>query len=108
MNAAARGLCVLSAAALAACTLPRSAPQPTAPGPTLSPEQLLVAVQQDTARLDEARDATQRAQLLAAATGSAQQCLAQAADNAACQYAQAQVLGLTAQERPLQAAALLK
>ena len=47
-------------------------------------------------------------QLLAAATASAAQCLAQAPGNGTCQYAQAQVQGLTARARPLEAPSQLK
>ena len=109
MSAVVRVAALLVAALLAACAvrLP-TIPLPTLGGPVLTPPQLLAAVQSDADAIDQSQDAAQRAQLLAAANVSAQQCLAQSADNANCQYAQAQVLGLTAREHPLQAAALLK
>jgi hypothetical protein len=98
---------------LAACTTPRSAVPTGANGSaaaltTLTPAQLLAAVQHDADQLDQTKAAEERAQLLTDATTSAQQCLAKAPDDGACHYAQAQVLGLRARERPLQAAALLK
>ena len=110
MNAALRRACALAVLALAACTAPRPASQPAVGtgAAASSPSQLLSAVQRDADQIDQSRDAAQRAQLLAAATASAQQCLAQAANDAACPYAQAQVQGLQARERPLQAAGLLK
>lgn len=112
MNAVVRAVAVLTVLALAGCTLPRAA-KPTAAGSAIqpaaaTPAQLLAAVQSDADRIDQSRDAAARAQLLAAATASAQQCLAQAANDGACHYAWAQVLGLSARERPLQAASLLK
>jgi hypothetical protein len=109
MNAVARALAVLTLLALGACTLPRPAAQPAgAPRPSGSPSQLLAAVQGDADRIDQSQASAERAQLLAAATASAGQCLAQAPNDAACPYAQAQVLGLTAREHPVQAVALLK
>jgi hypothetical protein len=105
-----RPVALLAVLLLAACAVPRPAAQPatTTGGAVLTPQQLLAAVQSDAERIDQVQDSTQRAQLLDAATLSAQQCLALSADHASCQYAQAQVLGLTAREHPLQAAALLK
>jgi hypothetical protein len=109
MSAAMRVAALLAVLLLAACAVPPpSIPLPTLGGPVLTPPQLLAAVQSDAAGIDQAPDPAQRASLLAAASASAQQCLALSADNANCQYAQAQVLGLTAREHPLQAAALLK
>ncbi len=112
MNARVGMAAVLPALLLAACTVPRPATQPAngtgTAGVGLTPLQLRAAVQGDADRMEKSKDATERAQLLAAATLSAQQCLAQAPHNAACPYAQAQVLGLTARERPLQAVPFLK
>jgi hypothetical protein len=112
MNATLRAAAVLTALALGACAATRPAVRPAAGGATTgsakSASQLLAAVQEDADRIDQSRDATERAQLLAAATGSAQQCLAQFPAAGACQYAQAQVQGLTARTRPLEAASLLK
>jgi hypothetical protein len=109
MSAAVRLAALLAVLLLAACAVPPAAPQPVTTGATvLTPVQLLAAVQSDADRIEQAADPAQRTQLLAAATLGAQQCLALSADNANCQYAQAQVLGLTAREHPLQAAALLK
>jgi hypothetical protein len=109
MSAAVRVAVLFAVLLLAACAVPRPATQPvTTGGPVLTPLQLLAAVQSDADRVEQTPDAAQRAQLLARATLSAQQCLALSADTAPCQYAQAQVLGLTAREHPLQAAALLK
>jgi hypothetical protein len=108
-----RRAALLAVLVLSGCAVPRPAPRPatqpaTTEGAVLTPQQLLAAVQSDAERIDQTQDSAQRAQLLAAATLSAQQCLALSADHASCQYAQAQVLGLAAREHPLQAAALLK
>jgi hypothetical protein len=110
MNAPLGALAVLTALALASCAATRTAPPAggaTASG-TSSPVQLLAAVQRAANDLDQTADPAQRSQLLAAATASARQCLDQAPDNAACQYAQAQVQGLTARARPLEAPSQLK
>jgi hypothetical protein len=113
MNAAPRAAAALVMVALAACTTPRSVTPRTqngnaAAGTALTPDQLLAAVQRDADQLDQTKDAAERTRLLTDATTSARQCLAKAPDNGACHYAQAQVLGLSARERPLQAAAFLK
>jgi hypothetical protein len=99
--------------ALAACMTPRTAVPTAAHGSAaalsaLTPAELLAAVQHDADQMDQTKAADERARLLTDAMTSAQQCLARAPDNGACHYAQAQVLGLSARERPLQAAALLK
>jgi tetratricopeptide (TPR) repeat protein len=100
---------LLAIVALCACTLPPPALRPPANAAVvLSPSQLIAAVQADTDRIDHSKDPGERTRLLATATANAQQCLAQAPDNGACHYAWAQVLGLTARERPVQAVALLK
>ena len=97
MNATLRGTAVLTALALAGCAATRTA-QPPAGGAaavgTMSPAQLLAVVQQDADGIDRSTDPAQRTQLLAAATASARQCLAQAPDSGACQYAQAQARGV--------------
>jgi hypothetical protein len=109
MSAAVRVAALLVVLLLGACAVPRPATAPlTTGGTVVPPPQLLALVQSAADRIDQTQDPAQRAQLLAAASLSAQQCLAQSADNANCQYAQAQVLGLTAREHPLQAGALLK
>jgi hypothetical protein len=110
MNAMMRVAAVLAALALGACATTRPVQPPAAgvPGGTMAAPQLLAAVQSDADRIDQSKDAAERAQLLAAATASAQQCLARFPDSGACQYAQAQVQGLTARARPLEAPALLK
>jgi hypothetical protein len=109
MNAAMRVAALLGVLLLAGCAVPLPPlPLPASGSAVLSPPQLLAAVQSDADAIDQAQDPAQRSPLLAAASVSAQQCLALSADNANCQYAQAQVLGLTAREHPLQAAALLK
>lgn len=109
MSAAVRLAALFAVLLLAACVAPRPAAGPATPGgAVLTPLQLLAAVQSDADHIDQATTSAQRAQLLAAATMSAQQCLALSVDNAICQYAQAQVLGLTARERPVQAVSLLK
>jgi hypothetical protein len=108
MNAALRALSGLTVLALAACAVQRPAASGAEPGTTLNPSQLLAAVQGDADRIDQSKDSAERAQLLAAASVSARQCLAEAPNNAACPYAQAQVLGLTAREHPLEAVARLK
>jgi len=106
MSATVRVAGLLVVALLAACAAPRPATLPVTTGAAvLTPPQLLAVVQADADRIEQTKDPTQRAQLLAAATTSAQQC---AADDANCPYAQAQVLGLTAREHPVQAVALLK
>jgi hypothetical protein len=108
MKALPHGAAVLTLLALGGCALPRSATQPVALVAGQSPAQLLAAVQADAERIDHTQDGSARAQLLAAATASARQCLAQAPNDAPCPYAQAQVLGLTAREHPLEAPSLLK
>jgi hypothetical protein len=109
MNASLRCLALVGVSALCACAAPRPAAQLPAAGATaLSPAQLVAAVQADTHRIDHSKEAAERTRLLATATANAQQCLAQAPDLGPCHYAWAQVLGLTARERPVQAAALLK
>jgi hypothetical protein len=107
MNATTRAVTVLMALALASCAATRTA-QPPAGAGTMSPAQLLAAVQRDADGINQSADPAQRTQLLAAATASARQCLAQAPDSGACQYAQAQVQGLTARARPLEAPSQLK
>ena len=111
MNATQRGVAVLTALALASCATTRTAPPPAggaAAVGTMTPAQLLAAVQRDADGIDQTTDSAQRSQLLAAATASARQCLAQAPDSGTCQYAQAQVQGLTARARPLEAPSQLK
>jgi hypothetical protein len=110
MNAMLRVAAVLAALALAACATmhPAQPPAAGATGGAMTAAQLLAAVQSDADRIDQSKDAAERMQLLAAATASAQQCLAQFPDSGACQYAQAQVQGLTARAKPLEAPALLK
>jgi hypothetical protein len=111
MNASLRGLAVLTALALASCATTRTAQPPSAGAAavgTMSPVQLLAAVQRDADGIDQTTDPAQRTQLLAAATASARQCLAQAPETGACQYAQAQVQGLSARARPLEAPSQLK
>jgi hypothetical protein len=108
MNAALRALAMLSVLALGACVLHPAAIPGAPPPTTLTPSQLLAVVQGDADRIDQSKDSAERTRLLAAATTSAQQCLAKAPNNAACPYAQAQVLGLTAREHPVEAVARLK
>jgi hypothetical protein len=109
MSATVRLAGLLVVALLSACATQRPAALPVTTGAAvLTPSQLLAAVQADADGIEQTKDPAQRAQRLAAATTSAQQCLAVAADDANCPYAQAQVLGLTAREHPVQAVALLK
>jgi hypothetical protein len=108
MSAMARTAALLGVLMLCGCSVPRPALPPPLTGAALPPPQLVAAVRADTDRIDHSKDAAERTRLLGAATANAQQCLAQAPDNGACHYAWAQVLGLTARERPVQAAALLK
>jgi hypothetical protein len=105
----------LAAAALTACTLRPPAPanppvdlNAGAAGAVLAPADLAATVQREAAQIDHASGSAERSALLAAATGQARQCLSRAPENGACHYAQAQVLGLTARERPVQAVSLLK
>jgi hypothetical protein len=111
MNATVRGAAVLTALALASCAATRTVQAP-AGGPaavgTQSPAQLLAVVQRDADGIDQSTDSAERTRLLAAATASARQCLAQAPDSGSCQYAQAQVQGLSARARPLEAPSQLK
>jgi hypothetical protein len=108
MSAAVRLAILLAVLLLAACVTPRPVTTPPIAGTEHTPLQLLAAVQGDAEGIEQAKDPAQRAQLLAEATLSAQQCLAQSAASAICQYTHAQVLGLTAREHPVQAVALLK
>jgi hypothetical protein len=110
MNAMMRVAAGLATLALAACaTIPPSQPPAAgATGSAMTAPQLLAAVQSDADGIDQSKDAAQRAQLLATATTSAQQCVARFPDSGACQYALAQVQGLTARAKPLEAPALLK
>ncbi len=109
MSRITRVAALLAVVALCACTVPRPALQPPANGAgALPPAQLVTAVQAAADRIDHSKDPAERARLLATATADAQQCLAQAPDNGACHYAWAQVLGLTARERSVQAVSLLK
>jgi hypothetical protein len=100
---------VLTLLALAGCAAPRPALGPAVNGAVaLPPDQLIALVKADTDRIDRSADAAERSRLLATATANARQCVAGAPDNGGCQYEWAQVLGLTARERPVQAVALLK
>jgi hypothetical protein len=112
MNATLRVGAVLTALALAACTTLRPVHPPgtggVAESGTLSAAELLAAVQRDADGIDQSTDSAQRSALLAAATASARQCLAQFPGAAACPYAQAQVQGLSARATPLAAPSLLK
>lgn len=103
---AARAAAVLWMLALGACALPQPAAQPA--DSLLTPPELFAAVQRASDRIDHSQDAAERTRLLAAATVSARQCVVLAPDSGACHYAQAQVLGLTARERPVQAPSALK
>src|SRR3984885_11398141 len=109
-----RATAALTLLALSACTLPHPATQPTANGAAvsgaavLSPSQLVASVQHDSDLIDHSTDSAERTRLLAGATENARQCVAIAPQNGACLYAQAQVLGLMARERPTQAVARLK
>ena len=110
MNATMCAALVLTVSALAGCMSTRTPPAAggaTAAG-ALSPVQLLAAVQRNADGIDQSTDPGQRTALLAAATVSARQCMTQAPDDGACQYAQAQVQGLTARARPLEAPSQLK
>jgi tetratricopeptide repeat protein len=112
MNAVRRAVALLTLLGLGACTLHHPVTPPATPGAVQgaprSPAQLLAAVQSDADRIDQSSDSAERARLLADATESARQCLQQAPNDAACPYAQAQVLGLGAREHPLEAVSLLK
>jgi hypothetical protein len=108
MNALPRAAALFTLLVLGGCALAPPTAQPLAAGSGQSPAQLLAAVQADAQRIDQSQDAAARAQLLDAASASARQCLAQAPNDAACPYAQAQVLGLTAREHSLEAPSLLK
>jgi hypothetical protein len=109
-----RATAALMLLALGACTLSRQATQPATNGAALSgagvlsAAQLVASVQRDSDLIDRSSDAAERTRLLAAATQNAQQCVAMAPQSGACHYAQAQVLGLTARERPAQAVSRLK
>ena len=109
-----RAAAALTLLALSACTLPRPATQPAANGAAvsgaavLSPSQLVASAQHDSDLIDHSTDSAERTRLLAGATENARQCVAMAPQSGACHYAQAQVLGLTARERPTQAVARLK
>jgi hypothetical protein len=109
-----RAAAALTLLALGACTLPRPVTQPAANGAAvsgaavLSPSQLVASVQRDSDLIDHSSDSAERTRLLVAATQDALQCVTVAPQSGACHYAQAQVLGLTARERPVQAVSRLK
>ena len=102
----------LTAVALVSCAALHPVHPPGTAGAAvsggLSAAELLAAVQRDADGIDQTTDSAQRSSLLVAATASARQCLAQFPAAAACAYAQAQVQGLTARARPLEAPSLLK
>lgn len=109
MKAPVRTAMTLTVLALAGCAAPRPAAPPAPNGSiTLPPDQLVALVRSDTGRIDQSKDAAERTRLLATASANAQQCVAEAPQNGDCHYEWAQVLGLTARERPVQAVALLK
>ena len=109
MNALPRLPVLALALALGACAAPPVTVQPPANDTVArTPPQLVAQVQRDVERIDHSKDPLERTQVLASATADAQQCVALAPDSGACHYARAQVLGLTARERPAQALALLK
>jgi hypothetical protein len=109
MSARLRAAAVLTLLALAGCALRPRAGAPAVNGTiALPPEQLVALIKADADRIDRSKDAAERTRLLATATANARQCVAVAPDNGACHYEWAQVLGLTARERPVQAVALLK
>ena len=101
-----RGIFVVSTVLLiAGCKAPP--PRPAAP-PESSIEELAAAVAEDARRIDLTSDPAVRAQLAAAAAGSAQACLDRAPEAAACLYSYALALGLEAQAHPLHANETLK
>jgi hypothetical protein len=112
MSARLRVGAALTAVALVSCAALHPVHPPGTGGAAvsggLSASELLAAVQRDADGIDQATDSAQRSSLLGAATASARQCLAQFPAAAACAYAQAQVQGLTARARPLEAPSLLK
>ncbi len=108
MNRGTRAAAVLVVLILGGCTLTPPAAPPLSAAGALSASQLIAAVRAATDRIDHSKDPAERSMLLATATANAQQCVAGAPENAGCHYAWAQVLGLTARERPLQAVSLLK
>jgi tetratricopeptide (TPR) repeat protein len=109
MKLCTRGAALLGVLALCACSVPRPLAQPPVSGADeLSPSQLIAAVQADAQRIDHSKDAAERTGLLATASANAQQCVTLSPDNGGCHYVRAQLLGLTARERPVQAVALLK
>ncbi|HTV79494.1 MAG TPA: hypothetical protein VMF03_14660 [Steroidobacteraceae bacterium] len=106
-----RALAVLALAALAACAAGPPAQPPAGaatPARGQSPAQLLAVVQRDADGLDQTTDAAARSRLLTEAAAAARQCMAQFPDAGACPYAQAQVQGLSARAKPVEAPGLLK
>lgn len=95
----------VAALSLAGCKTP---PQPAAPLPSMTVEQLAAAVAADARRSDLTTDSAIRAQIAADALQNAQACLARAPQAAPCLYYDGVALGLKARAHPLQANDSLK
>jgi hypothetical protein len=100
---------VLGAAALvlAGCAAAPKRPSTRAPS-AATPEQLAAAVQSEARRSEDEHDPHARAALSDQASADAAACLAQAPQAAACHYANALALGLSAREHAASAGAILK
>ena len=96
----------LAALPLAACTVPPR--QPAVPAPThASSAELAAAIAAAARQSEQEVDPHRRADLAAAASRDADECIAQAPEAAACLFGRGVALGLEAREHPAHASALL-
>lgn len=97
---------VLAALLLAACTV--ASRKPAAPAPThVSSDELAAAIAAAASQSEQEADPHRRADLVAAASRDADECIAQAPEAAACLFGRGVALGLEAREHPAHASALL-
>jgi cytochrome c-type biogenesis protein CcmH/NrfG len=97
-----RGGCAVMACALVACSAAVRSPPPTQPlGRTVAA--LAAAVDESARRSEHEPDARIRTDLATQAARDAEECVSQAPEAAACQYARSIALGLDAREHPLRA-----
>lgn len=101
-------VCVILAAALAGCSLPKRASGPLPVGAPQTVDGLIAAIQADSARSDAATDGKAREQLADEASSYADACVAQAPHAAPCLYGKGLALGLEARAHPTGANDALK